>query len=82
MSAPFHADRDGAVEITTASGKPGAWLGGPADTLFVRSPAGGGAALVTAYLGRDPAGPSLALAIRRLDGPPASPGVAAAELPS
>jgi hypothetical protein len=76
---PFHADRDGAVEITTASGKPGAWLGGQADTLFVRSPAGGSAALVTAYLGYDPSGPSLALAIRRLDGPSASGGGAAAE---
>jgi hypothetical protein len=76
---PFHADRDGAVEITTASGKPGAWLGGQADTLFVRSPAGGSAALVTAYLGHDPSGPSLALAIRRLDRPSASAGGAAAE---
>jgi hypothetical protein len=37
--------------------------------LFVRSPAGGAAALVTAYLGRDPSGPPLALAIRRLDAP-------------
>src|SRR5947207_14176542 len=36
---PFHAGRDGVVEITTASGKPGAWLGGQADPLFVRSPA-------------------------------------------
>jgi hypothetical protein len=70
---PFHSGRDSALEITTASGKPGAWLGGPADSLFVRSPAGGGAALVTAYLGRDPSGPPLALAIRRLD--------ASAELP-
>ena len=64
---PFHSGQDGAVEITTATGKAGAWLGGPADILFVRSPAGGAAALVTAYLGRDPSGPPLALAIRRLD---------------
>jgi hypothetical protein len=78
---PLHADRNGAVEITTASGKPGAWLGGQADVLFVRSPAGGSAALVTAYLGRDPAGPSLALAIRRLDRPPNASGIAADELP-
>ncbi|HZE46820.1 MAG TPA: hypothetical protein VE087_08075 [Xanthobacteraceae bacterium] len=66
---PFHSGQDGALEITTASGKPGAWLGGPAESLFVRSPAGGAAALVTAYLGRDPSGPPLALAIRRLDAP-------------
>ena len=78
---PFHAGPAGAVEITTASGKPAAWLGGQADTLLVRSPAGGAAALVTAYLGRDPSAPSLALAIRRLDGPPHSSGIAAAELP-
>jgi hypothetical protein len=66
---PFHSGQDGTLEITTASGKPGAWLGGPAESLFVRSPAGGAAALVTAYLGRDPSGPPLALAIRRLDAP-------------
>jgi hypothetical protein len=66
---PFHSGQDGALEITTASGKPGAWLGGPAESLFVCSPAGGAAVLVTAYLGRDPSGPPLALAIRRLDAP-------------
>jgi hypothetical protein len=66
---PFHSGHDSAIEITTASGKRGAWLGAPADALFVRSPAGGGTALVTAYLGRDPSGPPLALAIRRLDAP-------------
>jgi hypothetical protein len=70
---PFHSGHDRAIEITTASGKRGAWLGAPADTLFVRSPAGGGAALVTAYLGRDPSGPPLALAIRRLDAPAERP---------
>jgi hypothetical protein len=78
---PFHAGRDGAVEVSTASGKPGAWLGAQGDTLFVRSLIGGAAALVTAYLGRDPSGPSLALAIRRLDRPPDSSGIAAPELP-
>jgi hypothetical protein len=77
---PFHAGNR-AVEVSTASGKPGAWLGAQADTLFVRVPIGGAAALVTAYLGRDPSAPSLALAIRRLDGPPDSVGIAAAELP-
>jgi len=70
---PFHSGQDGALEITTASGRPGAWLGGPAESLFVRSPAGGAAALVTAYLGRDPSGPPLALAIRRLDAPAEPP---------
>jgi hypothetical protein len=70
---PFRSGEGRAVEITTATGKPGAWLGAPADTLFVRSPAGGGAALVTAYLGRDPSGPPLTLAIRRLDAPAERP---------
>jgi hypothetical protein len=70
---PFRSGEGRAVEITTATGKPGAWLGAPADTMFVRSPAGGGAALVTAYLGRDPSGPPLTLAIRRLDAPAERP---------
>ena len=78
---PFHARPNSAVEITTVSGGAGAWLGGRADTLFVRSPREGGAALVTAYLARDPSGPALALAIRRLDGPADSPGATPAELP-
>src|SRR5207237_684881 len=59
--------QDDALEITTAAGKPGAWLGGPSTTLLVRAPARGGTALVTAYLGHDPAAPPLALTIRRLD---------------
>jgi hypothetical protein len=63
------AAKGAAVEITSTAGQLGAWLGGRSDTVFVRSPAGGGAALITAYLGRDPSGPPLALAIRRLDAP-------------
>src|SRR3984893_8845565 len=50
---PFYSGQDSAVEITTATGKPGAWLGGAAATLFVRSPAGGGGAPVSAHLRRD-----------------------------
>ena len=71
--SPLYPGRDGAVEITTASGKPGAWLDERASTLFVRSPPGGMIALVTAYVGRDPSGPPLALAIRRLDAPAEPP---------
>jgi len=78
---PFHAVSDSAVEITNGTGRPGAWLGGRADTLFVRSPPEGGTALVTAYLARDPSGPALALSIRRLDRPTDAPGTTPAEVP-
>jgi hypothetical protein len=72
--APVNSAHDAAIEITTAEGRPGAWLGGRSTTLLVRSPVCGGRALVTAYLGHDPAGPPLAMTIRRID--------AAAELPA
>ncbi|TMJ73306.1 MAG: hypothetical protein E6G73_11710 [Alphaproteobacteria bacterium] len=65
--ASVHAAADAALEITTATGGPGMWLGGPSTTLLVRAPARGGTALVTAYLGHDPAAPPLALTIRRVD---------------
>ena len=65
--ASVHAAEDAALEITTATGGPGMWLGGPSTTLLVRAPARGGTALVTAYLGHDPAAPPLALTIRRVD---------------
>ena len=65
--ASVHAAEDAALEITTATGGPGMWLGGPSTTLLVRAPARGGTALVTAYLGHDPAATALALTIRRLD---------------
>jgi len=63
--ASVHAAEDAALEITTATGGPGMWLGGPSTTLLVRAPARGGTALVTAYLGH--AAATLALTIRRLD---------------
>lgn len=66
VSSVHSAERRG-VEITNAGGKPGAWLAGSSGTLFVRSPAGGGSALVTAFLGRDPAAAAVELAIQRLD---------------
>jgi len=68
-----HAAKDRAVEITTVEGRPGAWLGGSSGSLLVRSPASGGSALVTAYLGRDSSAAPLELAIRRLDAAPAQP---------
>ncbi len=65
---------DGAVEITDSFGRAGSWLGGRHNVLFVKSPAGGGAALVTGYLARDPDSLPLELDIRRVAPPgPATP---------
>jgi hypothetical protein len=60
--------QDGAVEITDGSGRTGSWLGGRDKVLFVRSPPGGGAALVTGYLSREPDS-LLELEIRRIAPP-------------
>jgi hypothetical protein len=68
-----HSAKERAVEITTPGGEPGAWLGGSSGTLLVRSPAGGGSALVTAYLGHASSAAPLELAIRRLDAAPEQP---------
>jgi hypothetical protein len=57
----------GALENTDIFGQPAAWLGTRHSTVFVKSPTGGGLALVTAYPARDPGRPSLSLEIRRLD---------------
>ena len=62
-----------AIEITDSHGRAGSWLGGTHRMLFVTAPAGGAAALLTAYLPPDPASPPLALEIRRVDRP-AAPG--------
>jgi hypothetical protein len=62
-----HSAEERAVEITTAGGKPGAWLAGSSGTLLVRSPVGGGSALITAYLGYDSSAPPLEMVIRRVD---------------
>jgi hypothetical protein len=60
-------NRGGAIEITDVFGRPAAWLGGRHSTVLVKSPAGGGHALVTAYPARDAEHPPLKLEIRRLD---------------
>lgn len=68
-------DQDGAIVITDSFGRAGSWLGGRHNMLFVTLPAGGGAALVTAYLARDPDSMPLALEIRRVGAPgPATAG--------
>lgn len=61
--------REGAIEITDSFGRAGSWLGERHKVLFVRSPASGGAALVTGYLARDPAMTPLELDIRRVAPP-------------
>jgi hypothetical protein len=58
--------QDGTIEITDSFGRAGSWLGGRHKVLFVKSPAGGGAALVTGYLARDPDSVALELDIRRV----------------
>jgi hypothetical protein len=71
LSAP---PRQGSsVEITDSFGRAGSWLGGRHKVLFVKSPPGGAAALVTGYLARDPDSLPLALDIRRLAPPDPAP---------
>ena len=64
--------QDGAVEITDSLGRAESWLEGRNKVLFVKSPAGGGAVLVTGYLARDPATMPLEVDIRRV-APPGPP---------
>ncbi|HEX3864670.1 MAG TPA: hypothetical protein VHY35_23550 [Stellaceae bacterium] len=60
-------DNDGGqIEITDSFGRAGAWLGGRHRMLFVKAPAGGGSALVTAYLARDLDTTPLEVEVRRL----------------
>ena len=65
ISAPPR--RPEAMEIIDLFGRSAEWIGAGQPTLFVRAPAGGGVALVTAYPARDPRSPPLQLEIRRLD---------------
>jgi hypothetical protein len=74
ICAPPRQDRT--ILITDSFGRAGSWLGGRHKVLFVKSPPGGGAALVTGYLTRASAGLPLALDIRRLS-PPGPPMLAA-----
>lgn len=60
-------NRCGSLEITDLFGRPAAWLGARHSTVLVKSPAGGGLALVTTYPARDSERAPLKLEIRRLD---------------
>jgi hypothetical protein len=75
LCAAPHRDgaAQGAFEITDSFGRAGSWLDGRHKVLFVKSPAGGGAALVTGYLARDPDGMPLELDIRRVAAPGPAP---------
>jgi hypothetical protein len=67
VSTPFTEDGNG-PEIVASFPRRGPWLGSEGGTVIIRSPAGGGHVIVTAY---GPAGQSeipLALDLRRLDG--------------
>ncbi len=75
LCAPPRQDR--AIEITDSFGRAGSWLGGRHRVLFVKSPPGGGAALVTGYLARDPDTLPLEVDIRRLSS--SAPATSAAE---
>jgi len=55
------------MEIVDTLGRSAEWIAAEQTTLFVRAPARGGIALVTAYPSRDPRSPPLQLEIRRLD---------------
>jgi hypothetical protein len=69
---PHHDAAAGqAVEITDSFGRAASWLSGRQRMLLVKSPAGGGAALVTGYLADDLGG-TLELEIRRVEPPAAA----------
>src|SRR5205085_2490914 len=90
VSAPFAGD-DESLEIVASFPRRGPWLGREGGTVIIRSPAGGGQIIVTAYGHAEQPAVSLALELRRLDGPaagaaeerggavPALAGAAAAE---
>jgi hypothetical protein len=78
VAAPFAEDGSG-VEIVASFPRRGGWLGREGGTLILRSPAGGGHLLVTAYGGAGQPTQELALDLQRLDA--ASPAAAAPEPP-
>jgi hypothetical protein len=72
--------QEGALEITDSFGRAGSWLGDRHEVLFVKSPAGGSAVLVTGYLAHDPDTLPLNLDIRRVAAPgPVLPAAEGAE---
>lgn len=70
VSTPFAEDGNG-PEIVASFPRRGPWLGREGGTLIIRSPAGGGQVIVTAYGPAEQSAVPLALDLRRLDGPTA-----------
>jgi hypothetical protein len=70
VSAPFAEDGNG-PEIVASFPRRGPWLGREGGTVIIRSPAGGGHVIVTAYGLAERSAVPLALDLRRLDGPAA-----------
>jgi hypothetical protein len=70
VSAPFAEDGNG-PEIVASFPRRGPWLGREGGTVIIRSPAGGGHVIVTAYGPAELSAVPLALDLRRLDGPAA-----------
>jgi len=68
VSAPFAEDGNG-PEIVASFPRRGPWLGREGGTVIIRSPAGGGHVIVTAYGPAERSAVPLALDLRRLDGP-------------
>jgi hypothetical protein len=70
VSAPFAEDGN-SPEIVASFPRRGPWLGPEGGTVIIRSPAGGGHVIVTAYGPAEESAVTLALDLRRLDGPAA-----------
>lgn len=90
VSAPFAEDGE-SLEIVASFPRRGSWLGREGGTVIIRSPAGGGQIIVTAYGHAEQPAVPLMLELRRLDGPAAgaaverggaAPALAASEPPA
>ena len=70
VSAPFAEDGE-SLEIVASFPRRGSWLGREGGTVIIRSPAGGGHIIVTAYGHAEQPAVHLTLELRRLDSPAA-----------
>ena len=74
VSAPFAEDGE-SLEIVASFPRRGSWLGREGGTVIIRSPAGGGHIIVTAYGHAEQPAVHLTLELRRLDRPAAGAAV-------
>ena len=70
VSAPFAEDGE-SLEIVASFPRRGSWLGREGGTVIIRSPAGGGHIIVTAYGNAEQPAVHLTLELRRLESPAA-----------